>query len=158
MAETMRRRMHWWNGRQAGFSMIETLFVLIILGVVVASAMPVMERGVARSKADRAVATLANDLRGAFSLAARQHKPVRILVSTSNRTITIQDRATGTVYQKRELSQQNSAWGLTALSSSRAYVDIFPNGIASDTLNLRLGVSSNVRVLRMTRVGQIRTQ
>lgn len=138
--------------------MIETLFVLVILGVIAGMAMPVMERGVARSKADRAAATISNDLRSAYSLAARQGKPVRVLVSTANRTITIQDRATGTVFVRRDLAQQNSPFGLTSMAVNRTALDVFPNGIASDTLSIRFSVNTNGRVVRMSRVGQIRLQ
>lgn len=154
----MRRRNGRLSGRQHGFSMIETLFVLIILGVVAATAMPVMERGVARSRADRAAATMVNDLRGAFSLAARQRKPVRILVSTANRTITVQDRATGTVFVHRNFGSNQSPFGVSTMTVNRTALDILPNGIATDTLRINFTVSGNARTVRMTRVGQLRMQ
>lgn len=138
--------------------MIETIFVLIILGIVAGFAMPVMESGVARSKADRAVTTITNDLRNAYSLAARQRKPIRIVFNNAARTITIRDRASGTVYLTRDLSNQRSPFGLTAMTTSRPAVDIMPSGIASDTLVIRFGVGTNGRVVRMSRVGQIRVK
>ena len=138
--------------------MIEVLFVIIILGVVAAYAMPVMERGVASSKADRAAATIANELRNAFSLAARQRKPVRVVISPTRRTIALQDRTTGTELVRRDLSNERSPYGLTSLAASSTTLDIFPNGIASDTLAIRFSVSTNGRVVRMSRVGQIRLE
>lgn len=138
--------------------MIETLFVLVILGVIAGMAMPVMERGVARSKADRAAATISNDLRSAYSLAARQGKPVRILFNAANRTITIQDRASGTVFVRRDLTQAKSAYGLTSMTVSVPTLDVFPNGLASSSLLIQFNVNTNARAVRMSRVGQIRYQ
>lgn len=158
MVESMRRRTGWLAGRQAGFSMIETLFVIIILGIVTAFAMPAVEGNVARSKADRVAATISNDLRNAFSLAARQRKPVRILIDAANRTLTIRDRASGTVFVQRALGSANTATSVTSMAVSSNTIDILPNGIASDTLAIRFAVATHGRVVKMTRVGQIRMQ
>jgi len=112
----------------------------------------------ARQKADRAAQTISNELRNAFTLAARQRKPVRIVLNTSDRSLRITDRSTGTTLVRRDFSHQNSAFGLTSMTVSDATIDVFPNGVASDSLAIRFGVATNSRVVRMTRVGHVRVQ
>jgi prepilin-type N-terminal cleavage/methylation domain-containing protein len=157
MPDNMRRRSHR-PGRQAGYSLIEALFVVIILGVIAGYAFPVVERSVAQSKADRAGQAISNELRNAFSLAARQRKPVRITFNATNRTMQIADRASGQVMVRRDFSNANSPFGLTSMTVSSSTIDVFPNGVASGTLQVNFAVATNSRVVNMTRIGHVRVQ
>lgn len=145
-------------GRRSGFTLMETLLVVIILGVVATFAFPVVERGVARSTADRAAFTMSSDLRNAFSLASRQRKPVRIAFNTTNFTVTVTDKASNTVLLSRNLSHQHSAFGVTSMSTDHPWIDVFPSGIASSNVNVLLSIGENQRWIRMSRVGQVRMQ
>lgn len=144
-------------GRRSGFSLIEMLFVVILLGIVAGYAFPVVERGVAQQKADRAAQAISNDLRSAFVLAGRQHKPVRITINATNRSLSIADRATGTVLAQRNFGMR-SAFALSSMTTTKTTIDVFPTGIASDTLRIRFGVGTNSRLVRMTRVGHVQVQ
>jgi prepilin-type N-terminal cleavage/methylation domain-containing protein len=157
MAETMRRRSEWLAGRRHGFTLIESLIVIIILGILGGMAFPIAERGVMRTKADRAAFTISQDLRNVFSLAARQRKPIRVTISELNRSITITDRATGNVVQTRNLST-NSPFGLTFLDANPTVFDVFPNGVASTSVTVQLAVRDNPRQVTLSRVGQVRIQ
>jgi hypothetical protein len=118
----------------------------------------VVERSVAQSKADRAGQAISNELRNAFSLAARQRKPVRITFNATNRTMQIADRASGQVMVRRDFSNANSPFGLTSMTVSSSTIDVFPNGVASGTLQVNFAVATNSRVVNMTRIGHVRVQ
>ncbi len=158
MTMSSNQRSQWRLGPRAGFSLVEALLAVILLGITAAYAFPVVERGAMRSKADRAANVIANEMRNAYSLSARQRKPVTIGVNSANRTLTIADRAAGTVFVRQNFSTAQSPYGLTALNASAATITVFPNGVASDTLRVTLSVGPNQRVVRMTRVGQVRVQ
>jgi type II secretory pathway pseudopilin PulG len=135
--------------------MAEATLVIIILGVVAAMAMPAYERSMRSSKVNRAANVVANDLRNAFSLAVRERKPIRVQFTTSARTYTITDRASGTVLVRRDFGV-NSAFGITALGSNRTFIDVFPNGLVNQSVQVTINAGTLQRRINMTRVGQIR--
>jgi prepilin-type N-terminal cleavage/methylation domain-containing protein len=139
-----------------GFTLTEALLVVIIIGIIGAMALPPVGRSIMRTRADRASFVVQNDLRAAFSLAARQRAPVRVTFQTAQLSYRITDRASGNVLLERNLSAAASAYGLTALQASTTTIDVFPTGIASGPLQLTLDVGPNRRVIRMSRVGHLR--
>lgn len=132
--------------------------MVTILGAMATLALPAMERGVARSKANRAAFAISSELKNAFSLAERQRKPVVINFNTANRTLTISDRKSSAMISRRDFSNQRSPFGLTSMTVSANDISVYPNGTASGPVTVTIGVSVNSRVITMTRVGQVRVQ
>lgn len=145
------------QARRAGFTLLESLIVIILLGLVASFAMPAFERSANRSRADRAANVVVNDLRNAFSLAERQRKPIRISIDAAGRRYTIIDRASSTVLVRRDLGT-SSPFRLSGMTTTRVTVDVFPNGLASATLGVGLTLGSNSRTVSMTRAGLVRMQ
>src|SRR5687767_10312717 len=87
--------------RISGFTLLEVIVALLIIGVLAAAAMPAVARAISHSGVTNSASVVAGDIQAAFSLAARQRKPVRIVFVDSTRSYTIRDRATGTVLRSR---------------------------------------------------------
>jgi prepilin-type N-terminal cleavage/methylation domain-containing protein len=143
------------GGRTAGFTIIEIMIVVLIVGVTVVLVAPSISRSTGKARVKRAASILAGDMELAFSTAARQRKPVRVVFNSGTLSYTIQDRATSTVLVSRDFGT-TSELPLTSFTASLPTLDIYPNGIASgpDTLSLTLGAHS--RKVIVTRIGIIR--
>lgn len=144
-------------GNRPGFSIIEALVVVSILSIVATFAVPAFERTMLANKLDRATVVAAADLQNAFTLAARQRKPVRVTVDGGGRTIEIYDRTTGALLTMRRYGASASPYGLTSLSIANPVI-VFPNGIASGPATVTLRLGQHQRRITMSRVGQIRIQ
>ncbi len=126
--------------RRSGFTMIEILAVFVVL----AAAMMISVRAVGdtlrRDRVQKVSAIIGSDLEQAFAIAARLREPVRIVVDTARATrrIRIQDRKpTPTIYKLR-LLDSSSTYALDSMITNRDTIDIMPNGLATDSLNLTL--------------------
>ena len=141
--------------------MIEMLVVFIVFGVSAMIAIRSVGDTLRRDRVAKAAAILSSDLEQAFALAARQRMPVRLRMVDSVQLFTARDRVdTNTRFRRRSFGSV-SEFGLDYMKSSRDSVDIMPNGLASDTLNITLGVTSTggsryTKSIRVTRAGMVR--
>ncbi len=152
-AMTTKRRYK--SRRAGGFTLLELLIALVILGILAAVAMPSFSRSINMNKLNRAAAVLSTDFRLALSLAARQRQPVQIAFNSSTKTYTFSDRASGSVLHERTLGTE-SEYKLTALSCSVASIDVLPTGTTSGPLTVKLASQSGTRTVTMSSAGQIR--
>jgi type II secretory pathway pseudopilin PulG len=132
---------------------METLAVVIIMAILSAIAMPRISRSMMQTKIDRAAYSLANDVQAAFSLAARGGKPVTYSVNSTALRFLVADRATGTVMHDRYFGVNESPFGLTGLGMSATSITVFPNGVASGSVEINLTLRSFTRTVRVSRVG-----
>ena len=84
-----------------GFSMMEMLVVIVILGVLSAMVGPAMSRVVRHNRVNRSATLIAADLQNAFAVAARQREPVRIQADANTRSYVFVDRKTGAILRIR---------------------------------------------------------
>jgi prepilin-type N-terminal cleavage/methylation domain-containing protein len=140
--------------KSRGFTLIEMLIVVIVLGATASLVAPSVGRGVARARVRRAAAIVATDLELAFTTAARQRMPVRVTFSPSTLAYQVADRATGDVLMTRSFGA-GSDMALSSLTVSATVFDIYPNGTATgpDTINLRS--RTHTRRVIVTRAGLI---
>jgi type II secretory pathway pseudopilin PulG len=104
-----------------------------------------------RSQVNRATAVVAADLETAFSMAARQRRPIRIACCTAG-SYTFVDRSDGTLRLQRSLVD----YGVTTLTFTASPVDIFPSGVASSPDTVTIGAAGYTRRIVMTSVGLVR--
>jgi type II secretory pathway pseudopilin PulG len=149
----------WRNARcshpaSLGFSIIEAVMVLLIVVVVVASLTPGVMRTLTRARINRASGAVAADLFLAQSLAARQRAPVRVVVSSTAKTLTLRSRG-DTVLQQRFYGSE-SEFKLPQFSASPDSVQVLPNGMTNTTLTITLSDGTFIRRVKISRAGQIR--
>jgi type II secretion system protein H len=139
-----------------GFTVIELLVVMMLVGIIAGATIPRITSAMERGRLQRAASVVSADLRLAHSMAARRGAPVMIVVDTTVRSIRVRNfSGTDTTYSRRLLGN-NSEFGLQRLSSNRTSITIYPNGIASNSIQLTLRAGGRTNQVSMTRAGQVR--
>lgn len=139
-----------------GFTLIEVLMVVVVVGILLGVAIPNVGRQVTRDRVHRSAMLVQGMLEEASLLAARRRAPVR--VGISNNFIQITDRASGTVLRQRSFGAASPDLKATVQMAPSAGITIFPNGRADSGIIFRLsGGDEAVRVVRTT-TGILRRQ
>jgi prepilin-type N-terminal cleavage/methylation domain-containing protein len=122
--------------RRSGFTFIEILVVFVVFAAVMAISVPAVGDTLRRDRVAKVGAIVGTDIEQAFSIAARQRLPVRIVVKRDSLKLYIQDRNTPTLVYKTRTFTRSGEYSVDSLWSNRDTIDIMPNGIATDTLKL----------------------
>lgn len=138
-----------------GFSMLEMLVVMIIIGVLVMMIVPKMGRVMRHERVNRAAQIIVADLQNGFAMAGRQRAPVRLTFTPSTRTYVFSDRATGTVFQTR-IMDSRSEYALSTLSATPATIDVLPNGIGSTSFSVTVAQGDYSRTVTASSAGFVR--
>lgn len=150
----MNRKLHT-NRTHPGFTLIELLIVIVVLGILASMIGPRMHQAIRQRRVIAATTALSGDIEAAFSLAARQRRPIRLVYDSPSGELRVTDRAAGTVYRKRALLS-TSEYKLGAAAMSAASIDLFPNGLASSPFNITLTNGAFSRQVAVTRTGLTR--
>lgn len=138
----------------AGFTMLEMLIVIVVLAMLALLSFPTLSRLYTHSRVNQATVVVANGLSQAVSNAERQRKPVRIARGADMKSITVSDRASGTVLSTVGLGPDT--YQLDSIAFSVSPVDLFPNGFASNALTVTLWARGYSRRVTMSRAGWVR--
>ncbi len=139
-----------------GFSMMEMLVVIVILGVLSAMVGPAMSRIVRHNRVNRSATLIAADLQNAFAVAARQREPVRIQADANTRSYVFVDRKTGAILRIRTFYGDTSEYRLTRLTFTPTTIDVFPSGVSSAPLVVDLANGDYTRQVTASTAGFIR--
>jgi prepilin-type N-terminal cleavage/methylation domain-containing protein len=148
-------------GQRAGFTMIEMLIVFVVFGVAAMISIRSVGDTLRRDRVRKTAAVLSADVEQAFSIAARQRTPIRLLFDSAKKTFSIALRSDTTFKFRTRTFGNTGDMQLDYISVNRNTLDIMPNGLAADTLRLTLGIFSNggskySTSLRATRAGLVR--
>ena len=139
-----------------GFTIMEVLVVLGIIGILATMVGPAMSRIVRHQRANRAATVITADLQNAFAVAARQRQPVRILADASTRSYQFIDRKTGNVLRIRTFYGDTSEYKLTTLVFNPTTIDVFPSGISSAPVTITLANGDYGKTITASTAGFIR--
>jgi type II secretory pathway pseudopilin PulG len=146
---------------RAGYTIVELLIVTSVLTVVTVMSAGRIAEYMSDRNAAAAAAVVQNDLQKAFAIAARNRRPVRVSFSVADTALRITDRDNTVTYVRRGLGVGSgfmlrpSDVTFCTHECTNAFVDVFPNGWASDTLKITVGRDGHARGLRMSRSGLI---
>jgi prepilin-type N-terminal cleavage/methylation domain-containing protein len=141
---------------RAGFSLIELVMALLLIGVGAGTVIPAVGRTLSRTRLQRAAHVVATDLQLAHSTAARRRAPIRMTVDTVNRVVRIVDHVTPTTVYVERRYDSTSEYAVQRFAATPTTIVFFPNGLANDTVRFTLTGASETRLVRMSRAGQIR--
>ncbi len=151
MSQTNTHRRVW----RGGFTAVEMLIVVTIIGIMVASVMPRISRIVAESRIRSLQHEVAADVERAFALVQRQHKPVTVTYSTTTNVITITDRASGTVLFTDYIGRFDTMSTTDVTFSPSGGITIYPMGIATAALTITITNGNFTRTITASRAGQV---
>ncbi len=122
-----------------GFTLIEMLVVVVMLSIVMGLSVGRISATIMQERVNRAAIALSNDLESAFSLAARDQKPVQISFDPESLQLAVSDAISGTVFRRTSLA--NFDLQPSNVSLSRPWVRVYPVGLASDTLAITVAAT-----------------
>jgi type II secretion system protein H len=141
-----------------GFTLVELMLVIVLGGVVTATALPRVRDLMEQQRVARAATAIQNDLEAAYAISSRNRRPIEIAWDAAKMQIVVTDQAGTTFFRKTSLA--TAAYGLASsnIAFSRSPLEIYPNGLANDTLTIRLTGTNTSRRVRMTRAGMVRIE
>ena len=140
--------------------MIEMVFTFVVIAIMMAMMVPKLGQAMRSNQVNRSIALVASDMEAAYTLAARQRKPVRVDCDCGNGIYTVADRA-GTVLMSRNLQADNDLGVMTLTFTpvgppNTLPVEIFPPGISDKNLTVRITNGTSTRAVFVTTAGQVR--
>ena len=138
-----------------GFTILELIMVLVVAGVVGGMSLGKMHNIMISQRLSRASTIVQTNVEAAFALAGRNRRPIRISWNATNMQMSITDRAGTTVFRNANFS--SAAFGLPAnsVTFSASPIEIYPTGLASDTLLITLSANSTTKKIWVSRAGLV---
>jgi type II secretory pathway pseudopilin PulG len=140
----------------SGFTVIELILIVSIIGILAGMAGPAISTIVRHSRTNRAGFVITADLQNAFAVAARQRQPVQIVADSASKSYQFIDRKTGTVLKVRSFYGDVSEYQLQKLIFTPTTIDVFPSGVSSAPLTVDLGNGDYSRRITASTAGFIR--
>ena len=136
-----------------GITLVEWMTVIVILGTMFAIALPKLGSSMRQRRVIAAGNALNADIPVAFSLAARQRKPVVLSYDATSGEVRVTDRARpDSIYYRRALGS-NSEYMLDNVTMTPASVQLLPSGVSSSAFTIRVANGNYARLLTVARTG-----
>jgi type II secretion system protein H len=143
--------------RTRGFSLVEVLVVVTLIGIATALSLPKINKITNETKIQRAAQALQSEVQQAFAIAGRNRVPVRLVWSSSTMQLQVTNLAGTTVYRRAGLGA-GAGYGLSSseVTVTPATLVVFPSGLAQDSLVIALSRKGYTKTIRVSRAGMVR--
>lgn len=141
---------------RAGFTVLELVVVMFVAVLVTGMSMGKLHDISNQQKVIRAASVLRTSTEAAFALATRNRKPIRMTWDASTMQFQVTDRAGTTVFRRIVLNSPAYNLPSGSVTVSASPVEVFPDGLASDTLTIVVNANSVVDTIRVSRAGMVR--
>lgn len=139
------------RGRR-GFTVVESVIVVVVFGTMLSIGLPKANEGIRQRRVIGATNALNAQMQAAFSLAARQRKPVMLFYDDASGEVRVTNRAGDTTYVSRAL-KSTSEYMLESVTMTPSSVQVFPTGVSSSAFTIRLANGSFARTISVGRTG-----
>ena len=139
-----------------GFTAVELIVLVTIIGVLASIGGPALSRIVRHGRTNKAAIVVASDLQNAFAVAARQREPVTITADSTTKSYQFIDRKTGSVLRIRSFYGDTSEYRLSRLVFNPTTVDVFPSGVSSSPITVDLANGNYARKITASTAGFVR--
>ncbi len=143
-----------------GFTLIEIMVAIAVVALVVGLSVGRIDAIITQERVSRAAYAVSSELQTAFTLAARDRKPVLITFDSTNMEMLLSDVRSGTVLRRTSFEGYNIRPSDVTLS--RDDLRVYPEGLAGDTLSITLsamiGDTRYSHRVRMTRGGLVQVK
>ena len=139
---------------RAGFSLVEVIVALTIVGILAAITLPKMTTIGNQNRVLRAAQALQMEAQQAFAVAGRNRSPVTLRWNSGSAELRLTNLDGSVIYRRRAVTGS----GLTAseVSMSPSVFTVFPNGLAKDSLIITVARSPYSRANHISRAGLVR--
>jgi prepilin-type N-terminal cleavage/methylation domain-containing protein len=146
------------RARRAGFTMLEMMVVLVIVGITTAMTAGRIQALMVQNRVQRAATAVQNDIEAAFAIASRDRRPIRISWNPATMQMSVTDRAGTTAFRRTTLGI--AAYGLrrTDVSFSSNPIEIYPDGLAPNALTITISKFNYTKSVVMSRSGLVLVQ
>ena len=143
-----------------GFTMIELLIVMGIIGIIASLSAGRMSRQITAWRVNAAAQAIQNDLQSAFAIVGRNRKPLVVSIDKTKMQLRLVNRSGVDTFRLRALGA-SSTYKLEASNvtvyptTTPTTLEIYPPGLASDSLSILIQKDGAARRIRMLRGGLV---
>ena len=143
------------SGR-AGYTLVEMGIVVFVLGLMTVLSYFKLQPALDHGKVNGAASVMATDLQYAQMVAAKQRKPVVVIVTSATQSYVIRDRANALIVFRTRYFGTATDYALDEFSGTSTTLEVFPTGVTRSTSTFTLGLRGFRKYVKFTRAGQIR--